>query len=85
MGPRPQGLTLERKNNYLGYEPSNCVWATRAEQAHNTTANKLTATDVERIRDIRRVSNSSWRVLGRYFGVSKTMIGYILRGKQWKA
>lgn len=35
MGERPEGLTLERKNNEQGYSPSNCVWATRSEQAKN--------------------------------------------------
>ena len=29
------GLTLERKDNNKGYEPNNCVWATRAEQSRN--------------------------------------------------
>jgi len=28
MGPRPEGYTLERKNNDLGYSPDNCKWAT---------------------------------------------------------
>jgi len=35
MGERPEGLTLERVKNHLGYRPSNCVWATREEQARN--------------------------------------------------
>lgn len=35
MGPRPDGLTLERVNNYEGYGPDNCKWATREEQANN--------------------------------------------------
>jgi DNA-binding XRE family transcriptional regulator len=32
MGRRPIGLTIHRRDNDLGYEPGNCVWATREEQ-----------------------------------------------------
>lgn len=35
MGLKPDGLTLDRINNELGYSPSNCRWATRAEQRKN--------------------------------------------------
>lgn len=35
MGLSPPGLTLDRRNNALGYEPGNCRWATWKEQASN--------------------------------------------------
>lgn len=33
-------LTLDRKNNNLGYEPGNCRWATHAEQNRNYSRNR---------------------------------------------
>lgn len=35
IGTRPDGTTLDRKDNRLGYEPSNVRWATDTEQARN--------------------------------------------------
>lgn len=35
MGERPEGFTLERINNELGYVPGNVKWASRLEQARN--------------------------------------------------
>ncbi len=35
MGERPPGLTLDRRNNDIGYRPSNCRWATRKQQTDN--------------------------------------------------
>lgn len=42
MGERPDGRTLDRSNVNGNYEPGNCRWATRKEQAMNTQkASKL--------------------------------------------
>lgn len=35
MGERPKGRTLDRKNGFGHYEPGNCRWATKQEQAIN--------------------------------------------------
>lgn len=52
-----RGLTLDRRDNELGYSPQNCRWATVAEQNRNQRRTKkydfngeqLVATDIARI------------------------------------
>lgn len=39
MGHRPDGMSLERLNNDLGYDPSNVKWATAHDQNRNMRSN----------------------------------------------
>lgn len=41
MGIPEKGLTLERRENDLGYSKSNCIWATKTVQANNRRSNKI--------------------------------------------
>jgi hypothetical protein len=49
MGECPPGLTLERENVDRDYEPSNCRWATKAEQQNNKRNTRWVEIDGQRM------------------------------------
>ena len=47
MGPRPDGMTLDRKNTNGNYEPGNCRWATDVDQSNNRRSSVYVTCDGE--------------------------------------
>lgn len=41
MGERPEGMTLDRRNNNRGYSKANCRWATPKQQHENRRAKNV--------------------------------------------
>jgi hypothetical protein len=84
MGECPPGLTLERVDGSRGYEPGNCVWATREAQAQNRpTWNKADARIVSEIRR-RAAAGETGRALADEFGMSESAASKIIRRLTWR-
>jgi hypothetical protein len=83
MGECPPKHTLERLDNDKGYEPGNCVWATREQQAQNRRCNKATPEIVRQIRS-RSAEGESYAALARVFAMSHSNVKMIVSRATWR-
>jgi len=84
MGRRPSSdHSLERRDNSLGYNKSNCYWATAAQQQRNTRHTKLTQQAVGQIRIRYAAGGILQKELAKEFGVTQYHISAVIRGERW--
>ncbi len=78
------GLFQDRIDNDKGYNPENCRFTTKAENARNRRTTKLTKSKVEEIRFKYKVGKYTHRELGIEYNIDQTNITRIINQETWR-
>jgi hypothetical protein len=70
----PPGLTLERKDNSLGYSKENCVWATVEDQLLNRSPRTIIRAGLVGVRYVESRKNWLVHIQGKYLGTRGSLL-----------
>lgn len=84
LGPRPDGMTIDRIDSNGHYEKTNVRWATILQQNRNKRNVKLNPAKVKEIRSNFNSGGITKRALSKIYGCSEGMICQVIKGNFWK-
>lgn len=83
MGERPEGMTLDRIDNSLGYYKANCRWASPEVQIRNRDYNVLDESVARRVRELSEQGIKP-KEISEMMGLSKSSVSNVLHKGYWK-
>ena len=85
MGPRPSDkYSIDRIDNNGNYQPSNCKWSSRKDQARNTRKNVIESLEqAEEIRTKYKTGKYTQQELSKMYSCSYVNMNNIINNKRW--